>query len=191
MVELDERVLRTAGERGKYLLETEFVGIVERYHTDSVGVEWPTLEAYADEIAADGAIDADAFLEAVRSSATESETWVDDDSVYWVSEGRLSRYPRRWHDDLGDTEDVVAFVEYLVDEADGYRPEAGAGGPAGIPQDELLDVVSTVGPLDRATANDRLEDRRDEGVLVEDADQHPSGNVYLGDRVDGVQSGDI
>lgn len=199
MVDLDERALDALGQHGEYLLETEFVEYVERFHDedrddgrddrrddartdardggDAPGVRVETLEAYAAELEAAGPIDASELLDAVDAATTDSSTWVDDETVYRVGGDRRSRYPARWHDELGATEDVVAFVRFLRDEVAGYGPvETGASD--GVPEDALLDVVATVGAPDREEAKARLEARREAGDVLEDADQHPSGNVY-------------
>lgn len=51
-----------------------------------------------------------------------------------------------------------------------------------MPEADLLDVAATVAGYDREAAKAALETCREEGRLVQDADQHPEANVYLPDR---------
>jgi len=158
------------------------VQYLERAHRTEPGVAMETLETYADALSdrRDYDFDAEAFLEAIDAELVESDTWAGEDALYTLANGHVSRYPPTWHDELGGSDDVAGYVAYLganatefVETVGGY----GAGG--GIDEMVLLDVVATVGRIPRPTAKAELERLRDEGVLVEDADQHPHAGVYL------------
>ncbi|QLG28627.1 hypothetical protein HUG10_14205 [Halorarum halophilum] len=186
MVELDEDVLEELQHGGRSLLIEDVVSIIERNHLDDrPGVSRETLEAYADALEADPdqQFDMETFHEELDSRLTDSDTWVDDDRLYRVGDDRISSYPATWHDRLGGKTDVRTYVVFLQDEAPEFKEDVGRGGAGpGIPQDQLLDVVSVVGRIERQEARAVLQDLHDRGELVEDADQHPDAGVMLGDE---------
>lgn len=177
MVERSDRVLDALGHRGDALLADEFLSLIERHHpTDEQGVDWTVVEAYAAALDERGMspLDGDVVLERIEAKRTDSESWVDDDAVYDIAGDRVSKYPTEWHDRLGGSTDLVAFVEFLAD-AEASIGQGGAGG--GVPEEFLLDTAAVVGGLDREDAKARLEELRRSGPLVEDADQHPNPRV--------------
>ncbi|WP_135822865.1 hypothetical protein [Halostella litorea] len=179
MVELSDHVVGEFGHRGDSLLVDEFLSLIERHHpTDGPGVDRSVVEAYAATLDERGVsqLDGDVILERVESKRTDSGTWVDDDAIYDIGDGRVSTFPAAWHDRLGGSTDVVAFVEFLTDR-EASIGQGGAG--AGVPEELLLDVVAVVGGLDREDAKAKLEELRRSGPLAEDADQHPNARVRL------------
>lgn len=185
MVELNEHVISEAAHEGRTMVPEQLFSLVERHHPhQEPGVPREVLEAYADgvEDTVEYRFDADEFLREVDSQLTDSETWAGEDAFYRV-DGRLSRYPARWHRELGGTTDVREYIAFLQDEEDGYLDDVSLGGAGrGIPEQPLLDIVAIVGRVDREEAKEKLEELRDRGEVVEDADQHPNAGVYLADR---------
>ncbi|WP_273835351.1 hypothetical protein [Halococcus sp. PRR34] len=197
MAELNEDVFAAARQRGRTLLTEELVALIERHHPhDRPGIERDIVTRYADGLdtderssssSRDGGpdddgtsfdFDRDAFLDEVDARLADTETWQGTDALYAPEDDRVSRYPARWHDALGGSTDVREFVVFLLEETDGYLDDLESGGAGrGIPEDELLDVVSVVGRTDRETAKARVESGRKAGDLVEDADQHPEARV--------------
>lgn len=179
MVEPNDRVVDEFGHRGDSLLVDEFLSLVERHHpTDGPGVGWDVVETYAATLDEEGVseLDGSVILERIESKRTNSETWVNDEVIYDLGDGRVSRFPAAWHDRLGESEDLVAFVEFLTD-AEASIGQGGAG--RGVPEELLLDTASIVGGFDREEAKARLEGLRRDGPLAEDADQHPNARVRL------------
>lgn len=181
MTELNDEVFAAARQRGRTLLTEELVALIERHHPhDRPGVEREVVTQYADRLDDETSydFDRDAFIDEVDARLVDTETWQDTDALYAIGDDRVSSYPARWHDALGGSTDVREYVEFLLEETDGYLDdlESGAAG-RGIPEDELLDVVSVVGRTDRETAKAAVEKGRDAGELAEDADQHPDARV--------------
>lgn len=158
------------------------VQLLERAHRDESGVTVDTLDAYAEALSArrNYDFDASAFLDAVDDALVERDGWAGEDALYRLSDHRISRYPPVWHDELGGRDDVAAYVEFLTENATEFVDTVGGyGAGSGVDEMVLLDVVATVGLSTRSEAKAELERLRDEGVLVEDADQHPHAGVYL------------
>jgi hypothetical protein len=104
---------------------------------------------------------------------------------YEVGDDRVSVYPQHWHDALGGTVDIPAYLRFLHDEVIGVEDDFTSGGAGrGVPEDSLIKIVSIVGQIDTETVKSRIETLRKEGTLAEDADQHPEARVYLRDRED-------
>lgn len=185
MVDTDETVLRELEGIGQSLTMAGFVETVERLHPhDRPGVARETLDAYVDAFDRSDTVgyDADAFRERLEEAITDSETWAGPDRLYAQGDDRLSVYPRTWHERLGGSDDLRRYVAFLQEEAPEFQRDAGRSGPGkGIPEQQLLEVVSVVGRIDRDEAKSRLESLREEGVLAEDADQHPEAGVVLRD----------
>lgn len=190
MVEPNERVLEEARHRGDALLVGELVALIERYHTDERrGVTRETLAAYEEAIAEEGVVPYDSGD--VRSEVEErlvaSETWEDADAFYEVGDGHVSVFPARLHDRLEGETDLREYVRVLEESTadDAASSETGHGGVGtGVPEGILLDAAAIISDVDRGEAKDRLERLRDEGELVQDADQHPDARVYLGEEVE-------
>jgi hypothetical protein len=154
--------------------------LIERGHLDERGVARETLDAYVDDFVErdDFEFDEVWFEEELNAALVEDDEWADEDSLYRLDDDLISRYPPRWHEQLGGSDDVAEFVRFLDDTA--FAETVGQSGAGrGIDEEALLEVVAAVGrvPKDEAKAN--LEALREAGVVVEDADQHPHAGVYL------------
>ena len=161
------------------------VQLIERGHRHERGVELDTLDDYVDALAErrDFAFDPDDFYAELEDGLVDDEEWVDEDKLYRVGDDRISRYPKRWHDELGGSDDVEAFVRLLADT--GFAESVGqSGAGGGIDEEALLEVVAAVGRVPKDDAKAKLEALRDEGVLVEDADTHPHAGVYLAEEAE-------
>lgn len=193
MVDTNEQVIAEAQQRGETLTERELVALIERYHrTEGPGVDRDLVEAY-DTAVADEEIAPFAegeLQETLDRHLGDSDTWVDAETYYPVGDGRVSVFPAEWHDALGDSTDLRAYVdvieEAMADEDTGTESPYGGLG-TGVPEGLLLDAVAAIGGLDRETAKDRLERRRNDGELVQDADQHPDARVYLSEETDDMR----
>lgn len=189
---LSEQVLEAIGSKRRTLLPREIVELVERYHPhDQPGIAWSVFEAYVTRLAdvLGDQFDPEEFLETIEARTVDTETWENDGALYKLDTARVSLFPPRWHDHLGGSADLTAYVRFLTDEAPAFSDEQTAIGGAGegVPEQFLLNTVNLVGRIDYATAKSRLEDRRDRGDLVEDADQHPSARVQLAEEADAGQ----
>jgi hypothetical protein len=189
---LSEQVLAAVGTERRTLLPREVVKLIERYHPhDQPGIAWSVLDAYATRLADDlrDQFDREEFLEDIEARLVETQTWASDDALYELDTNRVSLFPPRWHDSLGGATDLTAYVRFLTDEAPGFADDRTAVGGAGegVPEQFLLETVNLVGRVDHATAKSRLEDLRDSGDLVEDADQHPNARVKLAEEADEEQ----
>lgn len=153
----------------------QIVSLLERGHRTGRGIERSTLDGYVDalELRDDYEFDPEAFDADLRDALVDDETWASENALYRVGDDRISRYPQRWHDELGGSDDVAAFVAMLND-----SPSVEHGG---VNEEALLDVVAAVGRVPKDDAKAALEALREEGVVVEDADQHPDAGVYLAD----------
>jgi hypothetical protein len=181
-MELSEPLLRDAGNRSEYLRPRELVALAERFGSGAdseaaPGVPREWILAHVEALAEESHVEESSFRAALGDVTTDSTTWADDRAVYDVGGGRLSAYPPAWHEALAGETSLPEVVRYLLDES-GYRPvDAGAGD--GVPEADLLDVAAAVAGFTRESAKVTLEECREDGRLVEDADQHPEANVYL------------
>lgn len=156
--------------------------LVERGHRTEPGVDREALDDYVDALEArdDFEFDPEWFYDELDDGLVDAEEWVDEDRLYRLGDDRISRYPPRWHDQLGGSDDVAEFVATLT--ATGFAESVGqSGAGGGLDEEALLDAVSAVGRVPKTEAKGELETLRDEGVVVEDADQHPHAGVYLAD----------
>lgn len=191
---LDDEVIERAAHEGRSMDFGDFFGYVERFHDDGrPGVDRDVLAAYAERLddRRDYRFDVDAFLERVDEQTVASETWVGPDHFYALSDDRVSKYPARWHGALGGSTDVTEYLRFFRDEAPEFVADTNKqGAGSGVPEDELTYVVEVLGRVDGETAREALAEARDEGVVVEDNDQHPQTDVYLAegheDRRDGA-----
>lgn len=200
MTEPSEQVLEEARQRGETLMTKDFVSLIERHHFDQQGVSRELLEAYDEAIARDDTVPFDSgdITSAVENRSVDEETWVDNEAIYRIGDGRVSVFPARWHEELGDTTDLRAYVSVIGDTIEGSDPDedepqggmgtsVGSGVGSGVPEQVLLDAVSIIGGLEREAAKSQLEERRDDGELVQDADQHPEARVYLSEEVEDMR----
>jgi len=185
MVDLNERVIEEAVHEGESMLLRELFDLVERGHDGRAGVSHEALSAYARRLADrdDFDLDADGLLDEIDDRTTASETWAGYDRFYELGDGRLSQYPTLWHDHLGGSDDVAAYLRFVRDEQPAFVDDLDHGGAGdGVPEDTLVHVLMVVGRLDQGAATRVIEDARDRDVVAEDLDQHPQANVALTDR---------
>lgn len=185
MPEVNESVVDEMTSRSQNLLLGEVLMLIERKHThEEPGIARDTIDAYAQVFGEDVAFefDGDEFRTAIDDRVTDTETWASNDVFYDVADDRVSVYPQHWHDALGGSDDIPAYLRFLQNEVSGVEDDftSGASG-SGVPEDVLLDIVSVVGRTDRETVKARIQTLREEGVLAEDADQHPEARVQLRD----------
>lgn len=179
-MELRDDVVDELVHRGPTTTQ-QTVLLIERGHRHERGVERSTLDDYVDALDGRGdyEFDAEDFYADLEGALVDDETWATDEALYRIGDDRISRYPKRWHDELGGSDDVAGFVSLL-----NGSPYVEQGG---IDEDALLDVVAAVGRTSVDDAKAELEALRDEGVVVEDADQHPHAGVYLAEDAEGVR----
>lgn len=190
MVEVHDAVVDEATHEGSAMTVDDLVSLVERHHDDRPGVSCEALAAYAERLESRGDVefDADAFLAEVDDRTTDAGTWTGGDVFYPVASDRISRFPARWHENLGGSTDVAAYLRYVRDEAPAFASAVGRSDRAeALPESELLDVVSTVGRVDRDEAKESIEAARDRGDVVEGADQHPGASVFLAGEAEGMR----
>lgn len=183
MTDPNEQVLDEARQYGETLTTRDFLLIVERDHPGA-GVDEETLVAYDEAIATDDILP---FAEGQLRSAVDedlstNEGWQDAETYYDVGDGRVSLFPKRWHDRLADSADLreyIAIIEEASAEEDTASdlPKGGIG--TGVPESLLLDVMIAIDGIEREAAKERLESDRRDGKLVQDADQHPDARIYL------------
>ena len=196
MVEINERIVAEADDRGESLLVDEFLTLIEQYHShDRPGIAWETLEAYPDAMAGTDyghGHDMEGVLDAVDERLTDGDSEYATDAFYRLDDDRVSVYPTRWHDELGGETDLREFVRFLAaidPEGDSGADLGGSG--RGVPEGVLLDAAGIVGQTDPETVKSRLEDLRQQGELVEDADQHPNARVRLPENADNLRDSSI
>lgn len=181
-MELNEDLVDEIAHRGPATARRTVL-IIERGHRHEPGVERGTLDDYVDALVDRGEFefDADGFYAELDDALVDDEEWVAEDRLYRIDDDRISRYPARWHEELGGSDDLVAFVSFLNDT--GFAETVGqSGASGGLDEEALLDVVAAVGRTSVDDAKGRLETLRQEGVVVEDADQHPHAGVYLAEE---------
>ncbi|WP_324665226.1 hypothetical protein [Haloarcula sediminis] len=180
MVDTDQRAVDEIVHEGESLSTRELIDVLERHHDDEPGVPEAAIDAYTRELQEreDSSFDEAAFREVVADRRTGAESWVDDDRLYELGDGRISQYPAAWHDRLHGERDPAAYLRCfeetapsVLGNAPGSRPHAN--------EDQLIDVMAVVGGLDRDAAKAEIEAARDDDRVVEDADQHPKAGVYL------------
>ena len=85
MVQINDRVLTAATQRGQNLLNEEVVALIERYHPhEQPGISREALEAYATALANEPQyrFDVGEFFDAVDEQVTDVETWAGDGMLY-------------------------------------------------------------------------------------------------------------
>jgi hypothetical protein len=180
MVDTDQRAVEEAVQEGESMRTEDLVHILEQYHDDRPGVPLAAVEAYTRELAARGdtSFDPGTFRDIVEDRLTDADEWVDEQRLYELGDDRLSQYPEPWHDALHGETDPAAYLRFLEESAPSFLTEQ-RGDRLGLKQDRLAGVMKAIGGLDRQTAAAAIERARDDGRVVEDADQHPRAGVYL------------
>jgi hypothetical protein len=196
MTDINERIVAEADDRGGALLVDDFLRLVEQYHPhDRPGIAWETLEAYTEAMEDSDfghAHDMDGFLDTVEDRLIDGDSEYTTDALYRLDDDRVSSYPARWHDELGDETDLREYVRFLAAiDPDGESGADLGGSGRGVPEQVLLDAAGIVGRTDPETVKSRLEDLRAEGELVEDADQHPNARIRLPENADSFRDSSI
>ena len=183
MTNVNDAVVERVTDRGRNLLLTEAVGLIERHHpSDARGLGRETLRAYAEAFAEEPnfGFAPEKFVESVDDALVGVETYVGDDALYDLGDDRISVYPRAWHDRLGGETDIREYVAYLESDESGFADNSPRGGRGdGIDQPTLLDVVAVLSDLDRNAARAQIEERRANGQIRQPADQHPDARVQI------------
>jgi hypothetical protein len=170
---------------------TAFVAIAERA-VDDPGIERGRLVAYAEELdeRQESDLDFGAFESELSNQVTDADGWADEAAVYRLGDDRVSRYPPAWHDELGGSTDVAAYVAFLKDSDAPYvtGDEEVAGGP-NISQQDLVDIVEVIGNAETEDVRTALREAREAGDIVQAADQHPDGRIYLPEDAGDIKGG--
>lgn len=193
MTDPSEQVLEEARQHGETLTGRELVRMIERFHRpEGPGITRETLEAYDRAVAADDALP---FVEGqltstVEDDLSEGEQWHDADAYYALGDGRVSLFPRAWHERLADSTDLREYVAVIEDDtaSEATEPDVPQGGVGtGVPEQLLLDAIVVIDGVERGEAKERLERDRRDGKLVQDADQHPDARVSLPDEAEDMR----
>lgn len=190
MIEINEDVIEEAEQRSGNLFAEELVELIERHHPHAKpGIERETVASYAAALADGAAEDFErgTFDDAVEARLTDAETWQGEDVLYVLDGGRVSAFPARWHEALSGSTAIREYVRFLREDTAYLDFESGASG-SGIPESILLDIVAVVGQTDRKAVKARVEDLRESGEIVEDADQHPDARVRLAEHAEDLQN---
>ncbi|WP_436925386.1 hypothetical protein [Halosimplex amylolyticum] len=187
MTEPNQAVVDKAVHEGESMGARDLVELIERYE-EGPGVDPETVEAYAAALEArdDYAFDAEDFLAHVDANTTDADWW--EGGVYYeigdgVDDRRISLFPRAWHERLGGSTDVREYVAFILDEDPDYLDDLALGGPGGgVPEKAVVEALMLVGRVDRPEANTLINEARERGDVVEDADQNPDADVYLPER---------
>jgi hypothetical protein len=196
MTDINERIVAEADDRGESLLVDEFLALIEQYHPhDRPGIAWETIEAYTEAMEGTDyghSHDMDGFLDTVDDRLVDGDSEYTTDAFYRLDGDRVSVYPARWHDELGGESDLREYVRFLTTlDVDGESgADLGATG-GGVPEHVLVNAAGIVGRTDPETVKSRLEDLRQQGDLVEDADQHPQARVRLPENADNLRDSSI
>ena len=187
MTDLNERVVEEAAKQGEKMLVDDLVDLIERIDSDADrGVAIDRVAAYAEELndrpsdvgRVHDPIDPEEVRSLIDDRATESPTWTETGALYEVAEGRVSVYPRNWHDELGGETDLRRYVEVIEEDADEDAFAGGGPGP-GVPEQVLVDAAAVLSGMSAQDARSELERLRGEGVVSENVDQHPNPRVRL------------
>lgn len=184
MAELDESIVQEASSRGEQLSPSALVALVEVHHStelDRPGVDEELIFDYVDEVCRNNKLDPEAFADAVTQNRTESEDWTGEEAVYVVEDGRLSTFPKRWHDELRGETDLLRHLGVILSIVDSEEAFARGGQGPGVPNDVLVDSAAVLGGVSSQEASDEVERLRDEGYVYVAADQHPKAKVELTD----------
>jgi hypothetical protein len=180
--ELKDAVMDEATDRGQKLLADEFVELLERHHeTDDSGVRREVVEAYFDALEDERAVDVDGLRSAFEDEFTDADTYAGRNAVYEVGDGHVSTYPSEWHDRLTEGDSLATFVDVMTESMED-PPHSAAS--SGVAEDDLVDAAVTLGDRGRRSAREEIDELRADGVLVEDADQHPRAGVVLAEDAD-------
>ena len=185
MSELNEHVLEEAGSRGDKLIVNDLVVLIERYDgRDEPGVAVDRVVEYAERLAAQNApVQPEKVPAAIDERRSTAETWQADaaatgtwfgsGSLYELDEGRVSVFPRRWHEELTGETDLKRYLDVVGTSV----ADDGTAEGQSVPEAVLLNAATVLGGLSWQAAKSQLETLRDEGVVNQPADQHPYAQV--------------
>ena len=183
--EINDYVIEQAEREGESLLIRELLLYIERYHEDDrPGVSREVLEGYVESLAEKNVFSRapNNVIEQIDQRTVDSETWAGRDQFYPVGTDRVSNYPKRWHEQIGPDDDLRDVVRVMTEDIKTSPHDTNLGGKGrGIPEVMLLDAATALAGYDRDDAKTELEEWRDRGELVEDADQHREARVRLRD----------
>ena len=175
MGEVREDVLEEVESHSETLTLEDFVRIIEEHHYDTgPGVDRGLLADYAE------AAFFDVDLAQLDDRTTDSESWVAGEPLYDVGEGRVSAYPRGWHEAFRGIDDVRAVVEVIqeeVTEPEGTQYEAVT--EKGVPEEKVLRIAQVAAGIDRQTTRDQLKQLRKNDEIEEFASQGRSPTIRL------------
>ena len=170
-----EDVLEDVESHSETLDLADFVRLIEEQtHEAEPGVSRETLADYAE------AAYFDVDLDQLDDHVTDSEGWAPGDRLYEVRDGRVSAYPRNWHEAFGgldDFRDLIAVIQSEVTESEGSMYESVT--EKGIPEEKLLRVAKVTEGIDRDASRERLEDLRHRGEIEGYASQNKNPTVRL------------
>ncbi|NHN59105.1 MULTISPECIES: hypothetical protein [Halorussus] len=168
MAEPNEEVITQLEKHQETMQLDEYVRLIETHHrTDGPGVDRETLEAYAD------AVYFDVDWEAFEDRLTDSDDWEPGRRLYEIGDGRVSNYPRAWHETFAGTDDVRGIIETIesdVTEPEGKMQEAVTD--EGVPQRKVVRVAKAVADLDEQEVRDRIKHLRKNDEIEEFASQN-------------------
>lgn len=189
MPELRDDVIDQAFHEGDTLIVNDLVGLIEKHHDDDqYGAPVDLVRAYVERLAEeDSRFEPEGVDRALDEQTVDDESWVDDDSLYDVGEGRVSKFPLAWHEALSGEKDVYEYLTFVVDTLpDQGRESFGTGGQGpGIPRQRLIDACEVIGGLSEDDVKRQLQRLGDEGEIVAEAEQHPHQRIYPADLDDG------
>ncbi|MEE6211216.1 hypothetical protein U3A55_13805 [Salarchaeum sp. III] len=155
MERVNDDVLLEAASLGGNLDAVTLVSLLERAHeTEDAGVSRALVDAYVVELAE--SLDAEALRSAVGERLTNSPRWVAEGALYEVANGRVSRFPREWHDDLDEGSRLVAFVRVLGANRDGE----------GVPLELLVAAAAALGGRGEDETRSAVAELAADGVLA-------------------------
>lgn len=193
MADPNEQALEEARQYGETLTARELLLIIERDERPSgPGVSRETIDAYDRAVATDDVLPfaEGQFRTTIDDDLSTASEWNDAEAYYAVGDDRVSLFPERWHDQLGDSDDLRQYVAVIEDDtaSEDAAPDVPQGGiGTGVPEPLLLDAIIAIGGVEREEAKERLERHRRDGNLVQDADQHPDARVYLTEEAEGMR----
>ncbi|WP_227374135.1 hypothetical protein [Haladaptatus halobius] len=176
MASTDQQLVDELDSRVETLTLDDAVRLVETHHTDGPGVERKVLESYFDATE----YGEDAFPSSLEESLTDAGSWQGGGHVYVLGGGRVSAFPRRWHEELGDTMDLREYLRVIGDDAVRTTgSERASVTEDGVAEGMLLDAAAAIGEMERDDVRDRLKALRDEGEVEANPSQHPNPWLQL------------
>ncbi|MFC4450493.1 hypothetical protein [Halorussus aquaticus] len=176
MTEVREDVVAELDHESEVMTLREFVRVIETHHAnEGRGVPRELVEEYAD------AVRYDVDLDSLDDRTTDSDEWREGGRFYDLGEGRISIYPRDWHETMASTDDIRDVVEIIqreVTAAEGDMWEA-VSEERGVPEEKVFHVGEVVAGIDRDDARDRIKELRKNGEIEEFASQHRNPTIKL------------